>query len=56
MDIRGVWGGVRYDGGVVMAPPLEFLPRCLYPQLWLVGWEGGVVHVGCGEGVKASFI
>ena len=44
--IRGVWGGVRYDGGVGMVCHMEYLPRSLWPPLWLVGWEVWRSHRG----------
>ena len=51
MGIRGVWGDVRYDRDVVMAPHMEYLPRrCLCPKLWLVGGGGGPSK-GVEEGV-----
>ena len=41
MGIRGVWGGVRYDRDVVMAPPNEALTKKMFlPPTMVSGWEG----------------
>ena len=42
MGIGGLWGGVKYDRSVVVAPLHGILTKQMFvPPLWVVGGGGG---------------